>query len=133
MKPIAAALVSLWMFAMAGAQAQVVYRCGSAYSQTPCAQASVVEVGDARSADQQAEARRVAADERQLATEMRRDRLAEQQAARPAGAVSLSGPALAKVVAEHPPKKKRTATKPLLVTDVVVYQPASRKRRSDGA
>lgn len=136
MKPIAAVFVSLSMLAMTGAQAQVVYRCGSAYSQTPCAQASiVVDVGDARSAGQQAEARRVAADERQLAAEMRRERLAEQRATRPAGAGSLSGPAPAKLatVAEHPRKKKRGVAKPLSTTDFVVYQPASRQRRSNGA
>jgi hypothetical protein len=135
MKPIAAAFVSLSMFATAGAHAQAVYRCGSVYSQTPCAQAgSVVEVGDARSAGQQAEARRIAADERQLAAQMRHDRLAEQQAIRPAGATSLSGPPakLASTV-EHPRKKKRATAKPLPTTDFVVYQPASRKRRSSGA
>lgn len=136
MKPIAAVFVSLSMFAMAGAHAQAVYRCGSVYSQTPCAQAgSVVEVGDARSAGQQAEARRIAADERQLAAQMRHDRLAEQQAIRPAGATSLSGPPPVKLAStvERPRKKKRATAKPLPTTDFVVYQPASRKRRSSGA
>jgi hypothetical protein len=123
------------MFAVAGAQAQAVYRCGSAYSQTPCAQASVVEVGDARTAGQQTEARRVAADERRLAAEMRRDRLAEQQATRPADAASLSGPAPAKVAssAEPPRSKKKRMANSAPTTEIVVYQPASRKRRSAGA
>lgn len=77
--------------AMSAAQAQTVYRCGNAYSQAPCPQAQAVDVGDSRSAAQQAEARRVADDERRLATEMRRDRLADEGSAPNFAAASLSG------------------------------------------
>ena len=130
MKLITTTLLSTLL--AAGANAQAVYRCGSAYSQTPCPQARIVEVGDPRSAAQQADARRVADDERRLAADMRRDRLAEQGASRPAGAASLSGPVPTKpasAVEPHHHKKKRASVKPTGSTDFVAIDPGSRKRR----
>jgi hypothetical protein len=126
-------LVSL---AMLDANSQTVYRCGSVYSQIPCGEGKIVEATDPRSAAQRAEAKRVVADERRLAEDMRRDRLAEQAAIKPAGATSLSGPPIpvAKrqvAVARHQSKKKRRAL-PMAdgADDFVAVDPAGLKRRS---
>ncbi|HEY9237399.1 MAG TPA: hypothetical protein VIP10_01050, partial [Burkholderiaceae bacterium] len=61
-----------WLIAVAAAPtfAQTVYRCGNAYSQVACAQGRALEIDDRRTADQQAEARRVASAERQLAEQL---------------------------------------------------------------
>ncbi len=106
MKPIVAALLAA---ALSAAQAQTVYRCGNAYSQAPCPQAQAVDVSDPRSAAQQAEARHVANDERRLAAEMRRDRLADEGSARNFAAASLSGarPAPQAAAPERPHKNRR--------------------------
>ena len=104
-----AAVVLMFCFAVGAAQAQEVYRCGSTYSQTPCPQGRLVEADDARSEAQRAEAARVAATERRLANEMRRDRLAEEAALKPALAGSLSAPKV--VASSDPTKKKRGSAK----------------------
>jgi hypothetical protein len=57
-----------------GAPSQVVYRCGNSYSQAPCPRATIVEASDPRNATQRAEARKVAVQQRQLATAMARER-----------------------------------------------------------
>jgi hypothetical protein len=90
-----------------GANAQVVYRCGSEYTQTPCPQGRIVEATDPRSAAERAEAKRVAADERRLAVQMQHDRLAEQASIKPAGASSLSGRSPTPMVERSPPKHKK--------------------------
>ena len=123
-----AAVVLMFCFAVGAAQAQEVYRCGSAYSQTPCPQGRLVEADDARSEAQRAEAARVAATERRLANEMRRDRLAEEAALKPALAGSLSAP---KVVASaDPKKKKRGSAKPAAHKDFVVTVASEKKKRA---
>ena len=132
MKTIVAALLAAAALSAAHAQ-NAVYRCGNTYSHAPCPDAKQVEVGDARSAAQQSEARRVADDERRLATDMRRERLADEHARRPGGAASLSGQApvrLALVVRELPHKRKHTLGKSPPTTDFVAFDPSSRKRRS---
>ena len=107
MKLIVAALLAA--AALSAAQAQTVYRCGNVYSQAPCPQAQAVDVSDPRSATQQAEARRVADDERRLAAEMRRDRLADEGSAHNFAAVSLSGarPNPLAAAPERPHKNRR--------------------------
>ena len=70
-------------------QAQTVYRCGNQYSQVPCVRAAVVDVGDPRTAAQEADGRRVAEMDRRLAETMRRDRLAAQNASAYAPAINL--------------------------------------------
>lgn len=133
MKTIVAALLAVAALSAAHAQ-NAVYRCGNTYSQAPCPDAKQVEVADdARSAAQQAEARRVADDERRLAADMRRDRLADERANRPGGAASLSGQAPAKLALIVPAphhKKKHALGKALPSTDFVAVDPSSRKRRS---
>lgn len=130
---LAAALMLL--FVVEGAHAQTVYRCGSVYSQTPCPQAKIVEATDPRSAAQRAEAQRVAADERKLAADMRRDRLAEEGALRPAAAGSLSpakpGAAKSESASNRGAgkKKKKTLLKPAAGEDFVASGPSSKKKR----
>jgi len=115
------------------ASAQPVYRCGNTYSQSPCPEGGkVVDATDPRSAAQRAEARRVAADDRRLAADMRRDRLADEKATTPAGAASLSGPALATgatAAGPHQKKKKRGAAKLPARAEVVVLDPGTIKQR----
>ncbi len=125
------------LFAAEGAHAQPVFRCGSVYSQTPCPQAKVVEATDPRSAAQRAEAQRVSASERKLAADMRRDRLADERALKPASAGSL-GPA--KPAAVKPPtpadrsggkkKQKRGALAPAANEDFVASGPSTKKKRA---
>ena len=131
MKLAAAALTLL--FTVIGAQAQTVFRCGSVYSQTPCPQGKVVEVTDSRSAAQRAEAKRVAADERKLAADMRRDRINEENAQQPAAAGSLSAPKpvpAAERGAAKRKKQKRSSVKPGASEDFVAAGPSAKKRRA---
>lgn len=123
---------------LSAAHAQTVYRCGSAYSQLPCGQGKVVEVDDSRSPAQQSEAQRVADDEHRLAAEMRRDRLADQRSAVPAGAVRLSGPLPPTATTKRAAlgdsrfQRKHAIRKvpaPTTTTDFVAFDPTSRKRR----
>jgi hypothetical protein len=107
------ALCLLLLAAATAANAQTIYRChkggSTEYSQTPCTHGSVVDAADDRSAQQRAEGLRVAALDRQLATQMEHDRLARQAALRPAGAATLSPkPALTNVV-EVAPRHYRKA------------------------
>ena len=134
MRPIAAALMfCLWTL---GAHAtQPVYRCGNVYSQTPCPQGKLVEATDPRSGAQRAEARRLAADERKLAADMRNARLAEESALKPAGAGSLSAPKSLAAKLGSPAdrgakKKKRTSVKPAAGTDFVASGPSSENKHS---
>ena len=129
---LAAAVLTL-LFTVIGAQAQTVFRCGSVYSQTPCPQGKVVEVTDSRSAAQRAEAKRVAADERKLAADMRRDRINEENARQPAAAGSLSAPKpvpAAERGAAKRKKQKRSSVKPGASEDFVAAGPSAKKRRA---
>lgn len=83
------------LLALAGTSAQAagpVYRCGSTYSQTPCAGGTLTELGDPRSAAQRAEARRMAAAERKAARSMQRERLATERKQQNAPAIASLGP-----------------------------------------
>ena len=130
MKLVAALLLCL---VSAGSQAQTIYRCGNEYTRIPCPQGQVVEATDPRTGAQRAEAVRVAAEDHRRAAEMRRERLADQAALKPASAASLSAaPALAARPAptpeRHPLKKKRNVSKPASSTPFTAADPASRKR-----
>lgn len=129
MKFVAALLLCL---VVPGSQAQTIYRCGNEYTRIPCPQGKVVEASDPRTGAQRAEASRVAADEQRRATEMRRERLADQAALKPAPAASLSAapapPAKpASAAQRHPSKKKRALSKPTSSTPFTAADPASRK------
>jgi hypothetical protein len=134
MKSLAIAVLAA--FAIAPALSQTVYRCGNTYAQVACAHGRVVDTDDARTASQQAEGRRVAADERRLADDMSRDRLAQARDARPAGAANLGGAPSVRQVAlvtpavHHKKKGKRLATAPFQPIEVLVIEPPPRARRS---
>lgn len=70
-----------------------VYRCGPdgrVFSQMPCAGGSALDLAAPPSAEQQAQARRIAARDQRLADEMERSRHAEEAALEPAGAAALT-------------------------------------------
>ncbi len=67
----AAALLLCMTFA---ASAATIYRCGHTYSQTPCADARVMEVSDPRDDGQRAESRRIATEQQQLAERLVHER-----------------------------------------------------------
>ena len=103
-----AAVMSLAVASGAFGQATI-YRCGNAYSQSPCRDGKAIETAEsARTASQRDEALRVAASERKLADEMERDRR-RAEAARPAQAVYIgtSKPASAQLKASPAAKAKK--------------------------
>jgi hypothetical protein len=100
--------ISALLLAALSANAQTVYRCGSAYSQEPCPQAQRIDVTDSRTDSQRAEARQAAADEQRLGTRMEHERLALQTSYKPAGAGNLGAApprAPLKTAERHPAKK----------------------------
>ena len=130
MKLVAALLLCL---VSAGSQAQTIYRCGNEYTRIPCPQGKIVEATDPRTGAQRSEAVRVATEDRRRAAEMRRERLADQAALKPASAASLGAapvpPAKPASAAERrPSKKKRGVAKPASSTPFTAADPASRKR-----
>jgi hypothetical protein len=120
----------------ATAQAQTVHRCGNTYSQTACPQGGqTVDATDARSAAQRADARRVVADDRRLAADMRRDRLADEKAIKPTGAASLSAApphATPAATPRHAAKKKKRVIRAVTSDDFTAFDPSSRKRKRGG-
>ena len=79
MKLIATLIMCL--LASAGASAQsAVYRCGSAYTQSPCPQARFVGVDDPRTGAQRADAQLLAANDKRLGDQMAAERLARDAA-----------------------------------------------------
>lgn len=75
---VTASLLALFA---AAAPAQIIYRCGDSYSQTPCPGGRILESSDPRTAAQRVEARRAAAKDRQLAAKLEKERLAREAAA----------------------------------------------------
>jgi hypothetical protein len=71
-------LPMLLALAATAADAETVYRCGSAYSQSPCPEAAALDLHDDRSAAQRADALRVTAAQRRLGDQMERERLARE-------------------------------------------------------
>lgn len=78
---------SLALLAMAPAAlpSQPIYRCGNAYSQTPCANAVVVKADDARTPDQKAQTDAATVQAARLAERMERDRQASEHRSDHAG------------------------------------------------
>ena len=77
------ATLTVCLIASAGATAQsavAVYRCGSAYSESPCPQARLVDVDDARTDGQRADGRLLAANDKRLGDQMANERLARDAA-----------------------------------------------------
>lgn len=133
MKPLTALSLLLCLATSAGhAATPPVYRCGNAYSETPCPAAKVLEVADARSAAQRAEADRVVSNDRRLAADMRRDRLADEALLKPTGASSLSGvaakPVVPAPVARTKPAKKRKSSTVARAAKMVASTPSAAPR-----
>ena len=103
---IAAAAVCAMLVA-GGTQAQIVYRCGTEYSQTPCPGGKILESSDPRSAAQRAEAVRVAAQERKKAAELARERHALEAGTQPARATGFNGRPAADASAAAPRVKAK--------------------------
>ena len=110
-------LAAVLVAASAQAAAQTVYRCGPAaavsYTQTPCAGGRRIDVGDPRSAAQQADAHEVTIKNEVLGNAMAQDRREAEAAIRPASAGSLSAPRLA---ARAAPAQSQPKLKPKRAT-----------------
>ena len=115
-----------------------IYRCGPdgrVFSQAPCARGTRVETKAPPSAERQAEAQRVAEQDRRLANDMERARLAEEAARKPRKAAALTQPkreADKRDSDEHARKprlhRKSTKKKPQKESGTLVLRPASRTR-----
>jgi len=93
------------------ATAQVTYRCGNSYSQTPCPDAVIVNTDDKRTAEQKAQTDMATQRGAKTADAMEKARL--QQEARDLAANTptskASGPAAAGKKKTDPSKKRKTA------------------------
>ncbi|HEY9068410.1 MAG TPA: hypothetical protein VIO33_25725 [Burkholderiaceae bacterium] len=130
-------LVVVSGFAMPAAHAQMVYRCGSTYTHTPCPEGRVVAATDPRSAAQRAEAQRIAALESQRASQMEHERLTQEAAQKPAMATGFDSRASATAAkapstehGRHQKKKKHKAGKQGEGDDFVAVDPTTLKKRS---
>ena len=128
--------LSLFMAALGTQAVQPVYRCGSTYSQVPCPEGRIVDATDPRSAAQRAEARRVAALERQQAAHMERDRREQESAQKPAAASGFDSRSPAPDAAasstergRHPKKRPKADKRPASDTFTAV-DPTSLKKRT---
>lgn len=105
-----------WQLALLGAlafgssSAQTVYRCGHSYSHEPCPQARTVEVQDARTEAQRAEA--LASGERQglMANELAERRVREEATAATAAAGINGHRSSAEPARDKPKSKKRKSS-----------------------
>lgn len=130
---LAALLVPLGLSA---APAERIYRCGESYSQTRCTGGTLVDTADPRTSAQRAEASRMAAREKQLATRMERDRRARESGQTPLPAAALDSPRVATPVVVPvavPPRHLRrparhaAASNPdFIATDATKGRPAAR-------
>ena len=64
-----------------GAWGQKVYKCGSSYSQTPCADGTAIDVKDERSKDDKAAADQATKRDMKVANDMEKARLKEEKEA----------------------------------------------------
>ena len=99
------AFAAMLLSAACAAQAQV-YRCGQTYSQKPCPEGKLIDSSDPRSAAQRAEAKRAVAKEKQLATDLERERRLRESGTAPQAASLAAAPAPA---ASKPVPMKSTA------------------------
>ena len=124
------ALVALACIALDASATGPIYRCGREYSQTPCANGKMLDVGDPRSGAQRAEARRVAEQERKQAAAMAHDRAASEAAVKPASATGFNGrppaPAASAASSAKHSKKKTAKSKKAESTDFVAVEPKAK-------
>ena len=109
------AFAAMLLSAACAAQAQV-YRCGQTYSQKPCPEGKLIDSSDPRSAAQRAEAKRAVAKEKQLATDLERERRLRESGTAPQAASLAAAPAASKPVpmkstakAKSRPKRQKPA------------------------
>jgi hypothetical protein len=106
MKRLRLAVAALATVAAQVAVAGTIFRCGNAYSDVACAQATTLVVAGAVTPERRAEARDVARREKTLAVDMTRDRREQEALTRPARAGSLSAPLTAAAPPTAAAKKK---------------------------
>jgi hypothetical protein len=131
----AAATCLLLAVTLPASSAGPIYRCGSEYSQVPCAGGAALELSDPRSAAQRAEAKRIAAEDRRRASGLERERRAQEKRIKPSLAGGLNGrPAPAEEgAASRPTRGKGGKIVPKAETappkDFVAVEPAKPKPR----
>jgi hypothetical protein len=108
-KPLVLTTLTL-LLVSTGSAAQTVYRCGSSYSQTPCANALAAQTDDARTDGQRAAAKQGLAQDKALAKEMEAARLKEEARAR-----AQDREALARAAAEHKKQEEKVVVKKTVV------------------
>lgn len=125
------AIAGMALVGSASAAATAVYRCGNAYSEHPCADGRAIDATDARSAAQQRDALRLAAEERHRTVLLERDRLARESLA-PKAAARLDRPV---VVASHRPKvasghkpNRRVRSGQIDADDFVAFDSSARRK-----
>jgi hypothetical protein len=64
-----------------GASGETIYRCGTTYSQSPCAQGQEIQVQDTRSSEQKEQSEVATRADAKLADSMQKDRLLREQKA----------------------------------------------------
>lgn len=72
-------LATLGLALVATANSEAIYRCGNSYSQTPCAEAQVLQIDDSRDVNRKKEADAATRRDTKLAKELQRDRLERLQ------------------------------------------------------
>lgn len=105
----------LLAFSLPWAAAQTVYRCGSSYSQEPCAGGKAVDVTDKASAADAARATRGAQVDAQRADAMEKARLAQEKNA-PKAIVMGAPPAAEAKPGKDAKGKKKAEDKPFTAT-----------------
>ena len=123
------------MLVAGGTQAQIVYRCGTEYSQTPCPGGKILESSDPRSAAQRAEAVGVAAQDRRTAATLARERRALEAGTQPARATGFNGRPAADATAAVPPVKPKKSSRPKAAegaerADFVAVEPGTPGQRA---
>jgi hypothetical protein len=119
---------------MAGttASAQIVYRCGSEYTRTPCADGKRVDVSDPVTPEQRLAALDAAWREQRLGESMARERRAEAAAFHPAMAIGLSAPPPAKAepVKKAKPKARKRSVETSVDGDFIARVPKTKAAAS---
>ena len=119
--------------------AATLYRCGplgNAYSQTPCPDGQSMDVDDARTPEQHLQASLLAAQTRDQALALERDRLAKEAAFRAPRAGSLGSPVMAQFsvaplhAKAHRGKKKRSTRAPTAAPAMLRNEPPHAARSS---
>jgi hypothetical protein len=103
--------VAILLLAAGSAGAQTVWRCGSYYSQKPCAEGVAVQTDDARSAAQASEAGAAARRDARTAAAMEKSRLALEAKASPAAIIGLPAAKTQRTAADEGPRKKKRGKK----------------------